>query len=274
MDTKLIKFKRIYRCIPTALTLGNTMCGFTAIIITLQVFYPDAKEDAPTYLAISAWLIGGAMIFDMLDGWTARKLNATSPHGMEMDSLADMVTFGVAPAVIVAIMGHDAIQNRFAWLPWAWVIVACYVYVSCVALRLALYNVLAMEKTDDADGTSFHGLPSPGGAAAICSLIILYRSAVDLPIVARLVQILPFYAIVLGGLMVSSIPYVHIGKWLGGKKRNKVKIFLIILLALAFGKWPALVAAIGVNIYVFSGPVVAVGRWIFRSSGRPTKESA
>ncbi len=257
MKTKLIKIKTAYRYIPTCLTLGNTVCGFTAILVTLQVYTESTKVEVSKLLATSAWLIGGAMIFDMLDGWTARKLHASSPYGVEMDSLADMVTFGVAPGIMVAVMARSG--NSFSWLPHPWVVVACYVYVSCAALRLALYNVLAMQETKKS--SVFHGLPSPGGAAAICSLVILFRSGVDSAIVNRLIQILPFYAVILGGLMVSSLPYVHFGKWLGSKRRNKIKIFLLIVFAGLLCYRPPLVAAIAVNVYILSGPVLAIFSW-------------
>src|SRR5690606_20434438 len=113
-------------------------------------------------LEVSAWLICFAMIFDMLDGWAARILNARSLHGMQMDSLADMVTFGVAPAVIVAVMAHT---QELDVLPYMWVWVLSSIYLGCAALRLALYNVKALNKTDD-DGKSeeFHGLPTKGAA--------------------------------------------------------------------------------------------------------------
>ena len=271
MRTQLLKIRRIYRFVPTCLTLGNSVCGFIAILNTCLI-YRAVDTDVPRILVTSAWLIGGAMLFDMLDGWTARKLHASSEYGVEMDSLADMVTFGVAPAVMVAMMAHADVLGTFGWLSWRWVWVACGVYVCCTALRLALYNVLTHRpSTESADAISFHGLPSPGAAAAICSIVVLYRSdSVSDDMVTRLVQVLPFYLVILAGLMVSSFPYLHVGKWLGNKKRNKLKIFLLIVFFLFFAYRPPLTIAVAVNVYIFLGPVGAV---VKRFSSRYSQSS-
>jgi CDP-diacylglycerol--serine O-phosphatidyltransferase len=261
MRTGLMRIKNWYRMIPTALTLGNTLCGFTAILYTLQVYGAERAEmfhHMPRLLAISAWLIVGAMIFDMLDGWTARLLNASSLHGMHMDSLADMVTFGVAPAVMVSVMADT---RELVWLPSRWVWGLCAIYLACAALRLALYNVKAMQQDEPCD--EFHGLPSPGAAAAVSSLVFLYSNPQYE--YQMLAQMLPVYAGILGFLMVSPIPYMHIGQWLGSKRRNKLKMFLLIVFFLLFSVNPSLVAAVAINVYVLSGPVRALLIWALPS---------
>jgi CDP-diacylglycerol---serine O-phosphatidyltransferase len=249
MKTRLLRLKTAYRYIPTCLTLGNTMCGFTAVLFTLQA-YRLSQAEVPALLARSAWLIVGAMIFDMADGWTARKLNATSSHGLQMDSLADMVTFGVAPGVMVAVMAHA--HRGFEWLSYPWVWLLATIYVFCVTLRLALYNVLAMQH---GSSDSFHGLPSPGAAAAVCSLIVLYRTNPDAPLYSQVIEFMPFYAGILGLLMVSPIRYVHISKWLGSRRRHKLKLFMVIVFAMLLIWHPAIVGTIAINLYVLSGPL-------------------
>ena len=265
MKTNLLKFKRVYKFIPTALTLGNTLCGFAAILNCLQAYrYADDFNQLISLMTISSWLIVGAMIFDMLDGWTARKLNASSSHGLQMDSLADMVTFGVAPGIMIAVMAQlgdihgELLRFNFLNLQLVWIF--CGIYVSCVALRLALYNVMAME--GDMDST-FHGLPSPGGAAAVCSLIFAfnYLNNNDVENAHILIKILPFYAAILGLLMVSPFPYEHIGKWLGKQENNKLKILVVIIFFSAFSYRPYLIAALAINIYILFGPVKGIVKY-------------
>ena len=104
--------------VPNALTLGNSLCGFAAILCTLQVYGKDCP--AEKVFLVTALLILGAMVFDAFDGYAARLLNAASVHGIQMDSLADMVTFGVAPATAVAVMAHslNALMPRQFLLVW------------------------------------------------------------------------------------------------------------------------------------------------------------
>ena len=277
MKNKLKNFLRIYRAIPTALTLGNVMCGFTAILNVMRIFKvaeEDVVTEVPKILVISAWFIVGALVFDLLDGWTARKLNATSNLGMQMDSLADMVTFGVTPAVMVCALAYR-VSDRFVGKDFVWVWILCALYVCCVALRLALYNVIAM-KGECSD--EFNGLPSPGGAAAVASCIFVYSfcarggelkgivaSIAGKEVVAKYINtgvigdctlnFLPLYAGILALLMVSKVPYKHFGKWLGSKHHNKLKILLLIAFAAAFGTHPLLVTTVCINAYVLWAPL-------------------
>lgn len=292
---------RLYRHIPTALTIGNSLCGFGAILLVLQI-YDDTVTDHIGVLSAACWLIVGAMIFDMLDGWAARLLNAYSLHGMHMDSLADMCTFGVAPAVLVAVMAHGAVLN---WLPYQVVWVFCAIYLACAALRLALYNVKATEKNmrdhglppdfedstppeglEETDDSAFHGLPSPGAAAGVCSVIILLGEQVpvseggDAATVGPtyldweyvlLAQLLPIYAAFLGFLMVSSIPYMHFGRFLGSRRFYKLKLLGVIFVAfLAIATSYRLVAAVLINAYILSGPIKALIAWIRQAGSGPT----
>ena len=260
---------RWLKAVPNSLTLCNSLCGFAAIINTLRVCdpaQPFSGVSCPSILATSAILILFAMVFDALDGFAARILNAASMHGIQMDSLADMVTFGVAPATLVVIMtrslpGYD---GRFFYIVWA----LAAVYVGGAALRLATYNVHAMVEKKSSD--KFSGLPSPGAAAGICTTVIYYNH-LGMEI-RHLAVILPIYCALLGILMVSKIQYTHFAKWLLSLKRNRKRL-LIVILILAAACWKLeLTAFAAVNFYILLGLFAALGR----KTGllRPPVESA
>ena len=104
---QFVERNRWLRFVPNSLTLGNSLCGFAAILYTLRAY--EGRDLDLGIFAVSAWVILCAMIFDALDGFAARIFNAASMHGVQKDSLADMVTFGVAPATLVAIFAHKQI---------------------------------------------------------------------------------------------------------------------------------------------------------------------
>jgi len=219
-----LKRIRTISVLPTLFTLGNLVCGFFAIVVAARIERPDESWiDAtqqfhvmlggikdPTNVMFSAWLIFIAMLFDALDGYVARWARATSDFGAQLDSLCDVVTFGVAPSILLVKMCPNfTYLHREA----VWVIAAAF--VACVALRLARFNV---ETTEEDDHMNFHGLPSPAGAAAIASFAIAfytlrkedstfaYAAQVDL----ALQSVLPFFAVLVALLMVSRIPYPHV----------------------------------------------------------------
>lgn len=253
--------KKKLRWLPNTLTLCNSWCGFAAILWTLNAYsrVPAGSVPTETYcaLATAALIILAAMIFDVLDGFAARMLNATSMHGLQMDSLSDMVTFGVAPAVIMAVMTHrlQGIQTTAqVWVTY----LLCSAYVGCTALRLATYNVKAIEKTGE--DSTFHGLPSPGAAAAIASLVLAVK-VFDRDL-SKFALIFPIYAAVLGILMVSSLPYKHLGKWLLSRHGSPFKVLLLIAtlyLVYIFGSYTVFTL---VTLYVLSGPAEALRRLI------------
>lgn len=247
---RLLEHNRWLKMLPNALTLCNSLCGFGAILYTLHVY--DADKMPELVLATSAWIILFAMIFDALDGFAARIFNAASMHGMQMDSLADMLTFGAAPAVVVAVMAHHlrSMQPYQYFIVWAF----CAIYMGCAALRLATYNVHAI--VEKKSGNKFTGLPSPGAAAAVCSMVILYGARQGEA--EQIVKILPFYAAVLGLLMVSKIPYIHIGKWLFSVRRNKERLFILFVTFSAIYYFDVVALVFVINVYVLSGPLLAL----------------
>ena len=198
---------------PTMLTLGNLVCGFFAIVVASRVGTPEsvaAPEADTADLMLSAWLIFLAMVFDALDGYVARLSRTASDFGAELDSLCDLVTFGVAPGFLLVKM-----CPRFAYLhpKGVWVIAAAF--AACAALRLARFNV---ETSDEDDHLTFSGLPAPAAGAAIAGFAIMFHTlrregnplghAAEIDAVLQ--TVLPFFAVLVALLMVSRIPYPHV----------------------------------------------------------------
>ncbi|RJP36066.1 MAG: hypothetical protein C4547_08155 [Phycisphaerales bacterium] len=268
---------RSMRFLPSVLTLGNLLCGFAAIYFTQRAMFPLGAGDEipmshirilprfPSILSFAAGMVFLGMFFDMLDGLAARVTRSTTDFGGQLDSLADMVTCGIAPAalMIAFMLQHfkgDAApspisENPFGRLSWA----CAAAYVALAAVRLARYNVEHAQA--DFDYRTFRGLPSPGAAGLLCMFIILYD---QLPLIlsdlatAELLQELLVYAIpgvslLAGCLMVSSIRYRRFHSYLQGR-RPFWQLVTVILLFAAFWayKTPTLFALM--LCYVLSGP--------------------
>lgn len=207
---------RTFAILPTLFTLGNLVCGFFAIVIASRVPTPTLDR-LPADLAIdadncmrSAWLIFLAMVFDALDGYIARLTGAASEFGAELDSLCDMVSFGIAPAfLLVKMCPQFSVFHKQS----VWVIAASF--AACAALRLARFNV---DSSDEDDHMTFRGLPSPAAAASVAGFAIMfdtlrnqeqplrYAAQIDLGLQFSL----PFFAVLAALLMVSRVPYPHV----------------------------------------------------------------
>ena len=158
---------------PTLLTLGNLICGFFAIVVAARIEKPEALVSDNILLdtqnlMLSGCLIFVAMIFDGLDGYVARLTRVSSDFGAQLDSLCDVVSFGVAPGFLLVKMCP---QFTYGHPRAVWVIAAAY--AACAALRLARFNV---ETSDDDDHLYFSGLPSPAAAAVIAGFAIMFFS--------------------------------------------------------------------------------------------------
>ena len=157
---------------------------------------------------ISGWLIFLAMVFDGLDGYVARLARTTSDFGAQLDSLCDVVSFGVAPGFLLVKMcpRFTLVHNQAVWIIAA-------AFAACAALRLARFNV---ETSDDDEHLYFSGLPSPAAAAVIAGFAIMFytlrqdvsplKEGVD----TCLQYILPFFGLLVALLMVSRIRYPHV----------------------------------------------------------------
>jgi CDP-diacylglycerol--serine O-phosphatidyltransferase len=223
---------RTIAVLPTLFTLGNLICGFFAIVVAARIDRPTSVEvhrspdivfrdpqaavkqfdptDDTHNCMLSGWLIFLAMIFDALDGHVARLSRTSSDFGAQLDSLCDLVTFGVAPAFLLVKMCP---QFTFVHKETVWIIAAAF--AACAALRLARFNVVTGEEDDH---LHFCGLPSPAAAASIAGFAILFyelrRQGNSLAYADQIDQavqyMLPFYAVIVALLMVSRIPYPHI----------------------------------------------------------------
>jgi CDP-diacylglycerol--serine O-phosphatidyltransferase len=247
----LIDRNRWFKSVPNALTLCNSICGFGAILYTLRAY--ASPQGVTDVFAISAWIIIFAMFFDALDGFAARIFNAASMKGIQMDSLADMVTFGVAPATLVAIMSFCL--RTMSQTQYLLVCGLAAIYLGGAALRLATYNVHAMLEKKSSE--KFTGLPTPGAAAAICSIVIFCNTSFC-PVNGSLWLALPIYAAVLGLLMISSFPYIHVGKWFFSMKRNKRRLLLFFIFFLVVFLFRIAALAALINLYILSGPLIAL----------------
>ena len=151
---------------PNFMTAGNLCCGFYA---TLNIFSGmlsiQAGESATAHFYQAIALILGACVFDALDGRMARLTGQDSPFGREFDSLADIVSFGVAPALLVHEIVLKDIPDR-----WGWIIAV--IYLLCGAMRLARFNCLAWMDAKSAS-KDFVGIPIPAAAGVISSLTLL-----------------------------------------------------------------------------------------------------
>ena len=182
---KIVSDKKTRMLLPNALTLINICIGLSSIKFAL-----DAKFE----LSIIAIIF--AAIFDTLDGRVARLLKGTSLVGKELDSLADLISFGVAPAFIMYFWSLNNL-GKFGWL-------LTMIYVVCVALRLARFNVSSNTEPSWKDNY-FEGVPSPAGGILILMPLIFSLSEINL-ININYDIIVPIFLILISFLLISKIP--------------------------------------------------------------------
>ncbi|BCW94227.1 MAG: CDP-diacylglycerol--serine O-phosphatidyltransferase [Thermoanaerobaculum sp.] len=222
-------FRRGIFLLPSLFTVGNMLAGFASILHSIG----GRLEQA-------GWLIFLAGILDGLDGRIARLTKSTSEFGKEYDSLADVVSFGVAPAVLAFQWGLSG-MGRLGW-------VAAFLFVVAGSVRLARFNVRA----DHGDRRYFVGLPIPGGAGAVTLLVLIAPEPVLTPTGSLLVCL---FVLTVALLMVSTIRYRSF-KDLDLRQRWPAKAFFFIAAVLslvAFSPLPAMGVMLG--IYLLSGPV-------------------
>jgi CDP-diacylglycerol---serine O-phosphatidyltransferase len=147
--------RRALATLPSLFTLGNMFCGFFAILVSIRGQY-----------TLAAVLIGLSVLFDITDGAVARLVGAVTPFGLQFDSLADLVSFGLAPALLAFTLFS---QGQDEWDPLGWVV--CFVWVACAAIRLARFNT-TIDPT--ADKRYFIGMPSPGAAGVVLASVFAF----------------------------------------------------------------------------------------------------
>src|SRR4051795_4895680 len=147
--------RRARSWLPSLFTLANMMCGFGAILVAFRGEY-----------RLACLLIALSVVFDIADGAVARLVGAVSPFGLQFDSLADLVSFGLAPSLLVFALFSDGRDNLDA-LGW----IACFLWVACAAIRLARFNT-TIDPT--ADKRYFTGMPSPGAAGVVLASVFAF----------------------------------------------------------------------------------------------------
>jgi CDP-diacylglycerol--serine O-phosphatidyltransferase len=241
--------------LPSLVTILNGVCGFTAIVFASKGM--KAGIGQVSHFTMACYMILAAMIADMLDGRLARISKNTSSFGGQLDSLCDIISFGVAPAfLMVKLLEHKlagfaeinptsgSFLQRFIW-------VAAAAYVSCAAIRLARFNVENEE--DESAHMSFIGLPSPAAAGVLVSLVIFQQHTLPELFTSNpqayrvcenaIVYALPFLSLGTGILMVSRLRYPHVlNQYFKGKKPFAHLIWALLLLAVIV--WSRLAALV------------------------------
>ncbi|HWM70735.1 MAG: CDP-diacylglycerol---serine O-phosphatidyltransferase [Gammaproteobacteria bacterium] len=236
--------KGIY-LLPNLLTTGCMFSGFYAIVAAID------KNFAPAGEAIFV-----AMIFDTLDGRMARLTKTESAFGKEYDSLADMVSFGVAPAIVayqwgvVQIAEYGHYWGRFGWL-------ACFFYTAAAGMRLARFNTRAA-----ADKRYFEGLPSPS-AAAIVAAFVWFSSHFPQPGLIGLIAALTLTAFA-GALMVSRFSFPSFKQFNLDRRVKFVYVLIVPLFFVLIALDPPAMLLAMFATYALSAPVLWVGRRLRR----------
>jgi len=219
--------------LPCMLTCTSLFSGFYSIVASINGnFFPAAV----------AILVAG--VFDGLDGRVARMTHSTSKFGMELDSLCDLVSFGVAPALLAYLWALTP-YGRYGWL-------AAFLYVATTALRLARFNSMAEET--DKKHHDFIGLPCPAAACAIATMVMFCRFLGATETVKHITILLLVY--LLSYLMVSTHRYLSFKKTkIPPEKRFQVVVGMILLLILLATEPPITLFAAAL-LYVLSGPLL------------------
>ena len=237
------RFRRGASILPSLFTTGNLFLGFWAIIKTFHGHYEDAGP-----------MIGVAIVLDMLDGRIARLTGTSSEFGGELDSLADMISFGVAPAVLAYAWAFSASIPRAGWL-------AAFLFVMCGALRLARFNV----QRHVVDGRYFVGMPIPAAAGQIAATIYFIPERLteryqSIPVLILLIMI--------AFLMVSTVRYRSFKSLDLRSRRSYINVLGIAIIFLLIAMHPQWVLLAMATAYSLSGPMAQLAG-IIRRRGEP-----
>ncbi len=229
--------KGIY-LLPNLLTTGAMFCGFYAVVAAMQGKFEAA--------CIAVFI---AMILDGLDGRVARMTNTQSEFGAEYDSMSDLISFGVAPGLVMYQWALVHLQNySVAWGKAGWL--TAFVYVACAALRLARFNT----QIGKVDKRFFVGLPSPAAAALVVGMVWVFQ---DLAVLGSNVQMPAlFLTLAAGLLMVSNVSFYSFKDF---DLRNRVPFIAVLVVVLIFALTtinpPRVLFAVFL-LYALSGPLL------------------
>ena len=236
--------------LPNMLTAGNLLCGFFAILTIFKgMAYTDGTPEAFDYYQKATYLIFAACIFDLLDGRVARMCKADGPFGREFDSIADVVSFGIAPAMLLA-------RAVLFDLPDAFGMGIAVLYLLCASLRLARFNCMAAEPKKPNQSMDFVGLPVPMAAGAVVStmyLVIDVTSHHNLEIAEPWQYVMGGTMAVVSLLMMSRVIYPSF-KHVNFEKKGTITAILLVAAAIcAFICLPWIAPAIIFLCYLLYG---------------------
>jgi len=257
--------------LPALFTLSNALCGFGAVHFAGKDVLGAANFGN---LMIAGWLIIAAMVCDMLDGRVARFARRTSDFGGQLDSLADAISFGVAPAVlmlraVVTVLREQGDYPTIEHVIW-WVAAA---YVACAVLRLARFNV----ENDPGPSAHMHfeGLPSPGAAAAITALVMLVADLALRGWINRMwllpttCIILPALTLTVALLMVSRLQYPHVvNQYIHGQRSFGYLIRLLVIALAVIVLLPSASFALLAFLYAMWAPLRTIRTFLLRPKSR------
>ena len=213
--------------LPSLFTVGNIFCGYFAIISTMRGDYDQAAQ-----------AIGIATILDVLDGRIARLTNSSTGFGLQLDSLADLISFVIAPSILALVWGFSTLNHRLGWI-------AAFTFTICGAMRLARFNIQA------GNLKHFVGLPTPAGGGMIAAIVHFFVEPVTSPVGASVLMGTVF---MLAFLMVSTVRYSSLKGLTLGRKSHLTILIIALLVALIYNYSGWTLLAIAVT-YVLSGIV-------------------
>jgi CDP-diacylglycerol---serine O-phosphatidyltransferase len=229
--------------LPSLFTVGNLFCGYYAILSTMNGNYGHAAE-----------AIGIAIVLDMLDGRIARLTNSATDFGLQLDSLADVISFGIAPSILALVWGLSALDSRLAWM-------AAFTFTICGAMRLARFNIQAGQLRH------FVGLPIPAGGGAIAATVYFFgEPPLQDPFYSSLMM---GFVFLIAFLMVSTIRYSSLKYLTLGKKSHLMILVIALLVALVYNYSRQTYMAMAIG-YCFSGIVMRLYSLLRRK--RPAEE--
>jgi CDP-diacylglycerol--serine O-phosphatidyltransferase len=242
--------------LPNLMTAGNLFCGFAATRAIMEGALLQAQQ-LPAFIQFheAIWFILGACIFDMLDGRLARLGGHESPFGREFDSIADIISFGIAPALLIYRIVLRESPN-YGWL-------VAFVYLVCGALRLARFNCIAAASGDGA-GKDFKGFPIPAAAGVIASItLFLLRMQRGEHEIGPWRYVLPGLMLFLSFMMFSGFRYPSF-KGLNWRTQKSIPRFLAICILVVFTavnyEWMPAILFIAYLAYGFLRPWLSL-KW-------------
>jgi CDP-diacylglycerol--serine O-phosphatidyltransferase len=256
-----VQASRIY-ILPNLMTAGNLLCGFMAVLNCIHARLAGTSDDG-VYLAATAgehyryavYFIFGAAIFDMLDGRLARMGGRESLFGAEFDSLADIVSFGMAPAFLMFFLILSPSQE-FPWFRDIGGFLG-FLYLLMAAMRLARFNVITnplIHRVNKDSSKDFVGLPVPAAALTVASLVLFLLRLDDADkSLNKFALVLPFLMVLIAGLMMSPVRYPS-GKKVDLQTQTRLRTFIVIILLIGLIIFFKEVAFMGLCLgYIFFG---------------------